>query len=215
MIPNGGKCKAKSEGQQWHYLALRKLSALLRGITSKHNGDFYYLNCLHFFKTKKTNLNRIRVCENKDFCNVIMPSEDIKISDFNQYQKSYKAPFIYADLECIIEKNWPEIPDHPYGILIIVGGSGSGKTNALLNLINNETDIDKLYLYANDPNKYGVKYQLLINKRESTGLKYLNDSKAFIECSNDMDHIYENIVDYNPNKKQKLFIVFHDMCFMV
>ena len=58
---------------------------------------------------------------------------------------------------------WPYIPDHPYRILII-GGSGSGKTNALLNLINNQPDIDKIYLYAKDPSE--AKYQYLINKRE-------------------------------------------------
>ena len=104
--------------------------------------------------------------------------------------------------------NWPEIHDHPYRILII-GGSGSGKTNVLLNLINHEPDIDKIFLYAKDP--YEAKYQLLINKRESTGLKYLNDSKAFIEYSNDMDDIYIKIEEYNPNKKQKIFIVFDDM----
>ena len=101
--------------------------------------------------------------------------------------------------------NWPEIPDHPYKILI-VGGSGSGKTNALLNLINHEPDIDKIYLYAKDP--YEAKYQFLINKRESTGLKHFNDSKAFIEYSNDMDDIYKNIEEYNPNKKRKILIVF-------
>ena len=92
--------------------------------------------------------------------------------------------------------NWPEIPNHPYNILI-VGGSGSGKTNALLNLISNEPDIDKIYLYAKDP--YEAKYQLLINKRESTGLKYVNDSKAFIKYSSDMNDIYKNIQEYNPN----------------
>ena len=64
--------------------------------------------------------------------------------------------------------NYPYIPDHPYRILII-GGSGSGKTNVLLNLINNQPDIDKIYLYAKDP--YEDKYQFLINKRESIGLK--------------------------------------------
>ena len=74
--------------------------------------------------------------------------------------------------------NWPDIPEHPYRILI-AGGYGSGKTNALLNLVNVEPDIDKIYLYATDP--YEAKYQLLINKRVSTGLMYLNDSKAFIE----------------------------------
>ena len=91
--------------------------------------------------------------------------------------------------------NWTYIPDHPYGILII-RGSGSGKTNALLNLIHNQQDIDKIYLYAKDP--YEDKYQLLINKRESTGLKHFNDSKAFIEYSNDMHDVYKNINNYNP-----------------
>ena len=83
--------------------------------------------------------------------------------------------------------NWPEIPGHTHRILI-ARGSGSEKTNALINLINNEPDIDKIYLYPKDP--YETKYKFLINKRESTRLKYLNDLKAFIEYSNDMDDIY-------------------------
>ena len=102
----------------------------------------------------------------------------------------------------------PEFPDHPYRILIVVG-SGSGKTNALLNLINNEPDIDKIYLYITGP--FGANYQLLIDKRESAGFKYLNDSKAFIEYSNDMDDIYKNIQEYNPNKNRKILIAFQDM----
>ena len=76
---------------------------------------------------------------------------------------------------------WQEISNHPYQMLII-GGSGSGKTNVLHNLINNEPDIDKIYLYAKD--KYGAKYQFLLHKRERTGLKCLNDPKAFTEYSN-------------------------------
>ena len=71
----------------------------------------------------------------------------------------------------------------------------------MLNLINWEPDIDKIYLYANVP--YEAKYQLLINKRESTGLKYFNDSKAFIEYTSDMEDIYKNIEEYNPNKNKK------------
>ena len=59
------------------------------------------------------------------------------------------------------DSKWPYIPDHPYRILI-AGGSGSGKTNVLLNLINNQPDIDKIYLYAKDP--YEAKYQYLIDK---------------------------------------------------
>ena len=100
---------------------------------------------------------------------------------------------------------WPSIPDHSYRILII-GGSGSGKTNALLNLINNQPDIDKIYLYAKDP--YEDKYQLLINKRESTGLKHFNDPKGFIEYSNNMQDVYKNIDEYNPYKERKILIVF-------
>ena len=104
-------------------------------------------------------------------------------------------------------KNWPYIPDHSYRILII-GGSGSGKTNALLNLIENQPDIDKIYLYAKDP--YEAKYQYLINKREGVGINHFNDPKAFIEYSNDMQDVYKNIDEYNPDKERKL-IVFDDM----
>ena len=92
----------------------KKLSALLRGITSKNNGDFYYLNCLHSFRTKKKFEFNKKACENKSFCNVIMPSEHTKILQFNQHQKSDKVPFIiYIDLECITKhidgcKNNPE-----------------------------------------------------------------------------------------------------------
>ena len=112
--------------------------------------------------------------------------------------------------ENIIEHNskWPYIPDHPYGILII-GGSGSGKTNALLNLINNQLDIDKIYLYAKNP--YEAKYQYLINKREKVGFDHFDDPKAFIEYSNDMQDVYKNIDDYNLRKKRKVLIVFDDM----
>ena len=98
-------------------------------------------------------------------------------------------------------QNWSQIPDYPYRILVI-GGSGSGKTNSLFNLINQEPDIDKIYLYAKDPDE--AKYRFLIDKRESTCLKHLNDSKAFVEYSNDMTNIYKSIEEYNPNKKRKI-----------
>ena len=92
MIPNGEK---------WHYLAAKKLS----GIISNNNGEFYCLNCLCSFRTNNKLESHKKVCENKDFCNIIMPSKDTEILEFNQYQKSAKAPLIInADLECIIEK---------------------------------------------------------------------------------------------------------------
>ena len=76
--------------------------------------------------------------------------------------------------------NWPYIPDQPYRILI-VGCSGSGKTNALLNLIKNQEDIDKTYLYAKDP--YEAKYQYLMNKPKKIGFKHYGDPRAFMEYS--------------------------------
>ena len=102
-------------------------------------------------------------------------------------------------------KIWPYIPDHPYRILII-GDSGSSKTNTLLNLTNEQRDIDKIYLYAKDLGK--SKYEHLIKNRENAGIKYLNDLKAFIEYSNTMNDFYENIDLYNPNRRRKVSIVF-------
>ena len=100
-------------------------------------------------------------------------------------------------------KKWPFIP------FIIFGGSGSEKTNVLLNLIKEEDDIDKIYLYAKDLSE--AKYEFLINKLEDAGIKHLNDSKAFVECSNTMNDVYENIDEYNPIRKTKMLTVFDDM----
>ena len=105
-------------------------------------------------------------------------------------------------------EKWRYISYHLYRTLII-GGSGSRKTKTLWNLINNQSDIDKIYLYAEDP--YETKYQFLINKREITGLKHFNDPKAFIEYSNDMQDVYKNIDEYNTDKERKILIVFDDM----
>ena len=105
-------------------------------------------------------------------------------------------------------KKWPYIPDHPYRILII-GGSGSGKTNTLLNLINEQKDIDKICLYAKDLSE--SKYEYLIKNRENAGIKHVNNPKAFIKCTNTMDDIYENIGDYNPSRRRNILIIFDDM----
>ena len=78
-----------------------------------------------------------------------------------------------------------------------------------MNLIENQPDIDKTYLYAKDP--YEAKYQYLINKREGLGTDHFNDRKAFVEYSNDMRAVYENIDEYNPDKENNILIVFDDM----
>ena len=104
-------------------------------------------------------------------------------------------------------KNWPHTPDKPYRILLI-RGSGSGKTNLVLNLIEDQPDIHKIYLYAKDP--YEAKYQYLIKIREKVGIGHHNDPRAYIEYSNNMHDVYKNIGEYNPDPENKT-IVFGDM----
>ena len=106
------------------------------------------------------------------------------------------------------DEKWPCIPDHPYRILMI-GGSGSGKTNQLINLINKQNDVDKIYLYARDLSE--LKYEYLIKKRVDVGIKHVNNSNAFIKCSSTMNDVYENINDYNLSRRRKILIVFDDM----
>ena len=93
--------------------------------------------------------------------------------------------------------------------ILIIGDSGSGKTNTLLNLINEQKDIDKIYLYAKDLSE--PKYEYLIKNRENAGIKHVNDGNALIEYFNTMDDVYKNIDDYNPNRRRKILTVFDDM----
>ena len=106
-------------------------------------------------------INAFKVCESEMLSKIL--------TNFDDYSTETKTQH---------NLKWSYIPDHPYRILII-GGSGSGKINALLNLINNQPDIDKIYLYAKE--SYEAKYQFLINKREITGLNHFNDPKVFIQ----------------------------------
>ena len=98
-------------------------------------------------------------------------------------------------------KKWPYIPDHTYRILKI-GGSGPGKTNALLNSIKEQDDIDKIYLYAKDLSQ--PKYEFLIKKGEDVGTIHFDDPNAFIECSHRLNDVYQNTDDYNPSRKKKI-----------
>ena len=96
------------DGKRWHYLAVRSLSALLRGILSSNNGDFYCLNCFHSCRT----LNKLKkhegVCNNHDYCHIDMTEEGEDILKYSPGNKSLKAAFIiYADLECLLKKKQP------------------------------------------------------------------------------------------------------------
>ena len=110
-----------------------------------------------------------------------------------------------------IKNNKDDDKKCPYRMLII-GPSGSGKTDALLNLIqkqDNDILVDKIHLYAKDLSE--PKYQFLIKKREDAGIKNLDHSTAFIEYSNTVDNVYNNIDDYKLKTKRKNLIVFDDI----
>ena len=98
------------DGEKWHYLAVRSLSALLRGISSSNNGDLYRLNCFHSYRTFQKLKKHERVCNNHDYYHVDMLEEGILILKYilkySSGDKSLKAPFIiYADLECLLKKS--------------------------------------------------------------------------------------------------------------
>ena len=94
-----------TNGEKWHYLGVKSLSAFFRGVTGNNNGDFYCLNCF-LLCTKENKLKNHKIlCENHDYCYVKMPEEDNKILKYNHGEKFIKVPFtIYADLESLLEK---------------------------------------------------------------------------------------------------------------
>ena len=94
-----------SNGEIWHYLVVKSLPGLLKGITSNHKEDFYCLNCFCAYTTRDKLEEHKKICENHEYCHVEIPNEDNKIIKYNQGEKSIKSPFIiYADLECLLEK---------------------------------------------------------------------------------------------------------------
>ena len=113
-----------------------------------------------------------------------------------------------SSLEDTTKPSSSERNNWPFRMLII-GPSGSGKTNTLLYLINNLHPIDKIYLYAKDIHE--PKYEYLINKREQAGIKKINDPHAFIEYSDYMNDVLDDINNYNKNRDKKVLIVFADM----
>ena len=94
-----------TDSEKWHYLVVKNLPGLLRGITSNHHGNFYCLNCFRSYRTKKKFELHKKICENHNYCNVEMLTKDNNTIKYNHGQKSIKLPFaVYADLECLLEK---------------------------------------------------------------------------------------------------------------
>ena len=95
-----------TNGEKWHYLTVKNLPGLLRGITSTHKEDFYCLNCFHSYRTKNKLESHKKICENHNYCNVEIPTKNNNIIKYSQGEKSIKLPFVvYADLECLLKKN--------------------------------------------------------------------------------------------------------------
>ena len=94
-----------SNGENWHYLTVKKLSGLLRGITPNHKEDFYCLNCFCAYSTRNKLEAHKKICENHDYCHAEMPTIENNTIKYNQGEKSIFLPFVvYADLECLLEK---------------------------------------------------------------------------------------------------------------
>ena len=103
--------------ENWHYLAVKKISRLFRGITSNNNGELYCLNCMHSFRTDNALKKHERLCDNHDYCQLAMPSKNKNILKYNHREKSLKvANLIYFDLESLSIKNHPSQnnPEQPY-----------------------------------------------------------------------------------------------------
>ena len=93
-----------SDGEKWHYLTVKILSALLKEITSKYDGDFYCLNCFHSYALEKSLENHKKVCEDKDYCHIEMPKKGESLK-YNPVDKSMRGPFaVFADIESLLRK---------------------------------------------------------------------------------------------------------------
>ena len=94
-----------TDGNKWHYLTVKSLSALLREITPNHKEDFYCLNCFHSYSTKEKVKKDEEICNDHDYCYGEIPDEDNKKLKYNHEEKSLKvSAIIYADLVCLLEK---------------------------------------------------------------------------------------------------------------
>ena len=185
-----------SNSENWHYLVVKSLSGLLTGITSNHKEDFYCLNCFHSYRTKNKLEAHKKICENRDYCHVEMPTE----FKYNHLEKSIKLPFVvYADLECLLEKmstcyNNPEessttkINKHtPSGYLIFTHCSFD-KSKSKLNYCRGEDCMTKfckdLREHATKIINYEKKDMIPLTKQEEKN--YTNQKVCYI-CKKEFD----------------------------
>ena len=189
-----------SNGENRHYLIVKNLSRLLRGIKSNHDGDFYCLNCFYSYRTKNKLDAYKKICENHDYCHIEMPTKDNNIIKYNQGEKSIKLPFIvYADLECLLEKmstcyNTPEessttkINKHTPSSYSIFAHCSFDKSKNKLNYYRGEDCITKfckdLREHATKIINYEKKDMIPLSKKEEESY---NNQKVCYICKKEFD----------------------------
>ena len=163
-----------SDGQKWHYLVVKNLSGLLRGITSNHKEDFYCLNCFHSYRTKSKLEAHKKICENHDYAHVEMPTKNNNIIKYNHGEKSMKLPFvIYADLECLLEK--------------------------MSTRINNPNESSTTKINKHTPSGYSIFTHCSFDKSKNK-LNYYRGKDCMKKFSKDLREHASKIIDYEKKK---------------
>ena len=163
-----------SDGQKWHYLVVKNLSRLLRGITSNHKEDFYCLNCFHSYRTENKLEAHKKICENHDYCHVEMPTKNNNIIKYNHGEKSMKLPFvIYADLECLLEK--------------------------MSTYINNPNESSTTKINKHTPSGYSIFTHCSFDKSKNK-LNYYRGKYCMVKFSKDLKEHASKIIDYEKKK---------------
>ena len=159
-----------SDGQKWHYLVVKTLSRLSRGITSNHKEDFCCLNCFHSYRTENKLEAHKKICENHDYCHVEMPTKNNNIIKYNHGEKSMKLPFvIYADLECLLEK--------------------------MSTCINNPNESSTTKINKHTPSGYSIFTHCLFNKSKNK-LNYYRGKDCMKKFSKDLREHVSKIINH-------------------
>ena len=163
-----------SDGQKWHYLVVKNLSKLLRGITSNHKENFYFLNCFHSYRTENKLEAHKKICENHDYCHVEIPTKNNNIIKYNHGEKSMKLPFvIYADLECLLEK--------------------------MSTCINNPNDSSTTKINKHTPSGYSIFTRCSFDKSKNK-LNYYRGKDCMKKFSKDLRERVSKIINYEKKK---------------
>ena len=163
-----------SDGQKWHYLVVKNLSRLLRGITYNHKEDFYCVNCFHSYRTENKLEAHKKICENYDYCYVEMPTKNNNIIKYNHGEKSMKLPFvIYTDLECLLEK--------------------------MSTCINNPNESSTTKINKHTPSGYSIFTHCSFDKSKNK-LNYYRGKDCMKKFSKDLREHASKIIDYEKKK---------------